>query len=205
MRCLRPSSCALLFVLFVVTTFGLATALRLPAGQRHLTRALDVVFGVALGGALCVSTPCLPSLAVSGGGKDYATKDIKGDTSFAGAKNIGKDFTQVDAKGVDFRNSDLSGSRFYRAKLESAKFDAAILQGASLEDSDLVDASFEGANLSGAYLSASIEEVKTIKGADFSDALMQEKTKQKLCQRSDATGTNPVTGVETRDSLMCDD
>lgn len=192
----------LLFV-FCVLLLGLATALRLPTGQRILS--FDVVFRVALGGALCVTTPCLPSLAVSGGGKDYATKDLKGDTSFAGAKNVGKDFTQVDAKGVDFRNSDLSGSRFYRAKLESAKFDAAILQGASLEDSDLVDASFEGANLSGAYLSASIEEVKTIKGADFSDALMQKKTKQKLCQRSDATGTNPVTGVETRDSLMCDD
>ena len=162
---------------------------------------------VARGFAHVCIVGCLgvaPALGVSGGGKDFATKDLKGDTTFAGSTFRGKDFTQVDAKNVDFRKADLSGSRFYRANLEGAKFDFANLQGASLEDSDLLDASFEGTNLSGAYISAGFEQVKILKSADFTDVLMPEKTKRVLCARNDAAGTNPATNTETRDSLMCE-
>ena len=60
--------------------------------------------------------------------------------------------------------------------------------------------------IQGAYFSSSIEEAKSLKGADFSDALMPEFTKRKLCARADvkdATSVNPMTGVSTADSLMC--
>ena len=73
------------------------------------------------------------ALAVSGGGLDYATKNLKED-NFSGRNEKGKDFTQCDAAGVKFRTANLDGTRFYRAKLSNADFTGASLQSASLED-----------------------------------------------------------------------
>mmetsp|Transcript_21301 Transcript_21301/g.29304 ORF Transcript_21301/g.29304 Transcript_21301/m.29304 type:complete len:208 (+) Transcript_21301:8-631(+) len=146
-----------------------------------------------------------PALAVSGGGKDYATKDIRNE-DFSGQNLMGKDFTQCDASNAIFRNAKLSGSRFYRANLKEADFTKADLQSASLEDTSLADVLFTDANLSGAYFSASIEEAKSLKGADFTDALMPDFTKRKLCARADVkdeSSVNPVTGISTAESLMC--
>ena len=38
---------------------------------------------------------------------------------------------------------------------------------------------------------------------DFTDAQMPDKTLMVICDREDTKGTNPVTGVDTRESLMC--
>ena len=73
------------------------------------------------------------AFAVSGGGLDYATKNLKED-DFTGRNEKGKDFTQCDAAGVKFRTANLDGTRFYRAKLSNADFTGASLQSASLED-----------------------------------------------------------------------
>ena len=76
-----------------------------------------------------VIIPCYgfsETLAVSGGGKDFATKDLK-DTDFTGKSEVGKDFTQCDAAGVSFKNAVLSGSRFYRSNLKEADFSVRTL------------------------------------------------------------------------------
>ena len=59
--------------------------------------------------------------AVSGGGKDFATKDLR-ETDFTGKSEVGKDFTQCDAAGVSFKNAVLSGSKFFRSNLHEADF-----------------------------------------------------------------------------------
>jgi hypothetical protein len=41
----------------------------------------------------------------------------------------------------------------------------------------------------------------SVDGADFSDALLDRDDIRALCR--DATGTNPITGIETRLSLGC--
>lgn len=46
-------------------------------------------------------------------------------------------------------------------------------------------------------------DAKSIKGADFSDALMPEFATSKLCARSDVNAANPKTGVTTAESLFC--
>lgn len=66
----------------------------------------------------------------------------------------------------------------------------------------------EGADLSntiasGAYFGQSLNDVKSAENADFTDATIPPKTLALFCDRSDVKGTNPVTGQDTRDSLMC--
>ncbi len=66
----------------------------------------------------------------------------------------------------------------------------------------------EGADLSntiasGAYFGQSLIDVKNAENADFTDATIPPKTLALFCDRSDVKGTNPVTGQDTRDSLMC--
>lgn len=66
----------------------------------------------------------------------------------------------------------------------------------------------EGANLnnaiaSGAYFGQSLIDVKSAENADFTDATIPVKTLTLFCAREDVKGTNPITGADTRDSLMC--
>ena len=55
-------------------------------------------FSLATSFSLCLQ-PILPVLAVSGGGKDYANADLRGQ-EFTGQDLQKKDFTQCDATGV---------------------------------------------------------------------------------------------------------
>ena len=73
------------------------------------------------------------------------------------------------------------------------------MQGANLEG-----ANFKDAVLQGAYLSDTILGAKSIENADFTDSLMREDIQKRICARSDAKGTNPSTGVDTKESLMCE-
>ena len=145
-----------------------------------------------------------PSFAVSGGGKDFANKDLRdGEMKLEGGKFVGKDFTQVLANDVSFKGANLQGARFYKANLNKADFSGADLGTASLEDAGLEGTIFDDANLAGAYISSSFEAVGSIKNVDFTDALIPSKTQVNLCSRSDVGGTNAKSGVSTSESLMC--
>ena len=111
--------------------------------------------------------------------------------------------TQVIAKGTKFMNSNLQGCRFYKAYLVNADFSGADLGGAALEDTSMDGASLKGSVAAGAYFSASLLDVATLEDADFTDASIPLKTLPQVCARPDAKGTNPVTGVDTAESLMC--
>lgn len=87
--------------------------------------------------------------------------------------------------------------------LDEADFTGANLKGASLEEAGLEGAIMDGAVLESAYLTKTIDEAKSIKDVDFTDAVMPTFTQKALCSRADAVGTNAKTGVETRESLMC--
>jgi uncharacterized protein YjbI with pentapeptide repeats len=115
----------------------------------------------------------------------------------------------------------LKGSRFYKANLANADFTGANLVGVSLEGANLEGTIFKDAlaevkndsNISfifplrfyskGAYFSETIADAQSIENVDFTDAQMPDYAKKKLCARPDSEGTNPTTGVNTKESLFC--
>jgi len=109
----------------------------------------------------------------------------------------------VIAKGTNFAKSNLQGCRFYKAYLVNADFSGADIRGASMEDTSMDGANLKGAIASGSYFSQSLLNAGSIEGADFTDASIPLKTLPQICAREDAKGTNPVTGVDTAESLMC--
>ena len=160
------------------------------------------VAGTALGAAAALSLllSAAPSAeAVSGGGgsgnslafKDLSNQDLRKSK-----------YVKADLRGVNFSGSNLEGVTFFGAICVDAKFVGANLRGADLESADLEGVDMTNAVLEGALLSnAQFKYIKTIEGADFTDALIRKDIAQSLCKL--ARGTNATTGVETAESLNC--
>eukprot|EP00287_Rhodomonas_sp_CCMP768_P007251 CAMPEP_0196734964 /NCGR_PEP_ID=MMETSP1091-20130531/13546_1 /TAXON_ID=302021 /ORGANISM="Rhodomonas sp., Strain CCMP768" /LENGTH=211 /DNA_ID=CAMNT_0042078547 /DNA_START=26 /DNA_END=661 /DNA_ORIENTATION=+ len=208
-------ACLLLFLtLLALLPAGLAWSIS-PTFQLHLSRSparattCEMQMELKAPGQLVASTLAavfllsgspLPTLAVSGGVADFG--EIAGQ-DMSGGDYSKKDFSGANAKGTNLAKSKLKGARFFKADLTGADFTGSDLTAASLENAKLDGVVLTNAVLKGAYTGTGLERAKDISGSDWTDAQLRPDVQVKLCKRSDATGTNPKTQADTRESLGC--
>ena len=123
----------------------------------------------------------------------------------------GKDFSGENLVGAEFTNLELEGTNFSDANLRGAVFNGMILDGANLHNVDFRQGitylvSFKNTDLTDirfdeAMMLRSVFDNVDITGADFSGAILDRSEIKKLC--AIASGVNPESKIETRDSLEC--
>mmetsp|Transcript_107814 Transcript_107814/g.301901 ORF Transcript_107814/g.301901 Transcript_107814/m.301901 type:complete len:243 (-) Transcript_107814:22-750(-) len=147
--------------------------------------------------ALLVLTVSPPAFAA-----DYAGKTISGQ-DFSGQDLSGRDFNKVIAQGTNFRNANLQGANFQSASLEKADFSGANLQNAKFEDAALDGTIMKDVVAQRASFSKTILDIGDLENADLTQSLWPSQYRVMICDMNEIKGTNPVTGVDSRGSVMC--
>lgn len=122
-----------------------------------------------------------------------------------------KDYSGQNLVRAEFANVQLTAANFQGADLQGAVFNGSTLTQANLQGinfsngiaylSDLSKANLSDAILTSAMLLKSNFRGAIVTGADFTDAVLDREQVLQLCQN--ASGTNSVTGADTRESLGC--
>ena len=138
-------------------------------------------------------------------GSDQATEAFKEKFPFyerdEDGKPITKEFVKYDLANYDLSGLDLRGALFSVATLQRADLEGANLEGSIAYATHFEEANLTNVNFRDSVLTKSFFMATTIDGADFSGAIIDAPQREEMCSR--AAGVNPVTGVETYDSLDC--
>ncbi|NJR41034.1 MAG: pentapeptide repeat-containing protein [Leptolyngbyaceae cyanobacterium CSU_1_4] len=164
---------------------------------------VSLVFG-GIRGCVCVLVMaiailtflCPPAFAL-----DYNRESLI-QADFSGQVLTDSEFTKANMRGSNLSHADLRGVQMFGTNLEGANLEGANLSYATLDSARMVDANLKDAVLEGAFAASTKFNRANIEGADFTDVLMRKDMHDILCEV--ATGTNPTTGRETRETLECD-
>jgi uncharacterized protein YjbI with pentapeptide repeats len=136
------------------------------------------------------------------------TRGVNLDRSdFHGQNLKGVAFQQSVVRDADFSNTNLVGASFFDATLDGSNFENADMTMSNVEMAQFNRASLKNAVLKEVYVSGAtlFTGVKDIEGSDWTDTYLRADQKKYLCSHPTAKGTNPKTGADTRESLMCVD
>lgn len=168
-----------------------------PILKTILSLLLWGLVGVMAVGAIAVfslvNSP--PALAL-----DY-NKESLINVDFSGRDLTDSSFTKTNLRSSNLSRTNLEGVSFFAANLESANLEGANLKNATLDSARFTKANLTNAVLEGAFAANARFDGAIIDGTDFTDVMLRQDEQNKLCKV--AKGTNPITGRETRETLMC--